>query len=263
MDDRTVGLVLRALRRRRGWRQRDLADAVGCSQGLISAVERGHLDGVTVARLRSVFGALDARVLVEPRWRGAELDRLVDAAHADIVEAVAKRLERDGWTVVVELTYAVGAERGSIDLVALLSARRAAIVCEIKSDVPGAEATGRKLDEKGRLAPGIIRERFGWTPEHLAVVLVLPEVPRLRRLLTGPAAVLARMFPVDGWAVARWLRAPAGRLAATWFLSNISVRNPRRVRWPDPGRRVAAARPSVVAPSVDAGDDEPTVTILR
>jgi predicted transcriptional regulator len=39
VDDRRVGLVIRALRRRRGWRQVDLAAAASVSQSLIARAE--------------------------------------------------------------------------------------------------------------------------------------------------------------------------------------------------------------------------------
>ena len=44
MDDRRLGLVIRALRRRHGWRQQDLATYSGLSQSAISRVEAGHID---------------------------------------------------------------------------------------------------------------------------------------------------------------------------------------------------------------------------
>src|SRR5574338_465047 len=107
MDDRAVGLVLRALRRRRGWRQSDLAARAGCSQALVSNVERGHLSAVTVNALRLLFAVLDARLLLEPRWRGAAVDRLLDSEHAAIANVLAARLERDGWLAMIEVTYSV------------------------------------------------------------------------------------------------------------------------------------------------------------
>src|SRR3990172_5085798 len=81
VDDMTVGLVLRALRIRRGWRQRDLAARVGCSQSVVSRIESGHLGGVTVDLLRRLFETLDARLELLPRWRGADLERVADAGH--------------------------------------------------------------------------------------------------------------------------------------------------------------------------------------
>lgn len=230
MDDRTVGLVLRALRRRRGWTQAQVAARSACSKSLVSNVERGHLAGVAVQTLRSLFGAVEARVLIEPRWRGAELDRLLDAEHAVIAAGTARRLERYGWASLQEVTYAFGTERGSIDVLGVDASRRAVLVCEIKSDIPSAEATGRKLDEKRRLASLIARERLGWTPAHVGTVLALPESTRLRDLLAGPAEVLAQMFPVDSRRVTAWLRQPVGSLAATWFLRDITARNGPRVR---------------------------------
>jgi transcriptional regulator with XRE-family HTH domain len=263
VDDRTVGLVLRALRRRRGWRQVDLAGRAGCSQALVSTVERGHVDQVTVETLRSVFGAVDARITVEPRWRGAELDRLLDRDHAAISRVAVARLEAAGWVTLIEVTYAIRGERGSIDILAVEPARRAALVLEIKSDIGSAEATGRKLDEKRRLAPAIVRERFGWTPEVVGAVLVLPDATRLRDLLAGPAAVLARMFPIASRRVAAWLREPEGPLAATWILRNISLRNAPRVRR---GPVARVRRPNVLVrrdPSVEQVSDEPPGRILR
>lgn len=263
MDDRTVGLVLRALRRRRGWTQAQLAARAGCSQSLVSNVERGHLAGVAVQTLRSLFGAVDARVLIEARWRGAELEGLLDAEHAAICAATAGRLERFGWTSLQEVTYAFGTERGSIDVLGVDAARRAVLVCEIKSDVPSAEATGRKLDEKRRLAPLITRDRLGWTPAAVGTVLVLPESRRLRDLLGGPAEVLARMFPVHSRRVTAWLRRPAGALAATWFLRDITARNGPRVRAARAGSSAGPRPPGRLPLSVTEHDAEPPIRILR
>lgn len=263
MEDRTVGLVLRALRRRRGWTQAQLAARAGCSQSLVSNVERGHLAGVAVQTLRSLFGAVEARVLIEPRWRGAELDRLLDAEHAAICAAVARQLERYGWASLQEVTYAYGTERGSIDVLGVDAARRAVLVCEIKSDVPSAEGTGRKLDEKRRLAPLITRERLGWAPSSVGTVLVLPESTRLRDLLGGPAEVLARMFPVASRRVAAWLRQPTGSLAATWFLRDITARNGPRVRAARGGASPAARPPGRSPLNVPEHDEEPPIRILR
>jgi transcriptional regulator with XRE-family HTH domain len=263
MDDRTVGLVLRALRRRRGWRQADVAVRAGCSQALVSNVERGHLEGVTVATLRSLFSAVDGRLVLEPRWRGAAMDRLLDADHAAIANAVATRLQAAGWQVLIEVTYAIGADRGSIDVLGVHPAYRAALAAEIKSDVPSVEATGRKLDEKQRLASRIVRDRLGWTPAVVGAVLVLPDVTRLRNLLAGPGATLARMFPVDSRRVSRWLRQPIGPFAATWFVPNITLRNAPRQRRPISAQALAMRRPAAVHPSVQHDEDLPPVRVLR
>ena len=213
--------------------------------------------------LRSIFSALDARVLIEPRWRGAELDRLIDSEHARIVNHLAGRLESAGFAATIEVTYAIGGERGSIDILGLDPARRAALVGEVKTDIAAAEAVGRKLDEKQRLAASVVRDRFGWTPQVVGVVLVMPESPRLRRLLAGPAASLARMFPVASRGVASGLRNPTRPLAATWFLSDISPRNKRRVRGQNSARRRVPPPSAGAIPRSDLHHAEPSRRILR
>jgi transcriptional regulator with XRE-family HTH domain len=263
VDDLTIGLVLRALRRRRGWRQQDLAREAGCSQALVSNVERGHLDRLPIARIRTLFAAVEARVSLDARWRGADLDRLLDSAHAAVVARVAARLEHEGWQPVVEATYSEFGERGSIDVLGLRAAQRAALVVEAKSDVASSEEVGRKLDEKRRLAPAVVRQRFGWTPDVVGVVLVMPESPRLRRLMEGPAVPLARMFPIDARAVVAWLRKPVGPLAATWFLSGITARNIRRVRTGRGSRIRPIPAVDDNAASVNTASDMPERTILR
>jgi hypothetical protein len=143
---------------------------------------------------------------------------------------VARRLPLQGWEVAIEVTYSEFGERGSIDVLGLQPSRRAVLVVEVKTDVPSSEATGRKLDEKARLAPKIVLDRFGWRPEAVGRVLVMPDSGRLRRIASSPA--MSVMLPTDAVAVRRWLRSPVGSLAATWFLPDIGARNPRRM----PGR---------------------------
>ena len=262
VDDRAVGLVLRALRRRRRWRQADLAERAGCSQALVSQIERGHVGRSTVDTVRQLFGAVDGRLQLAPRWRGAELDRLLDAEHAVVVGALAGTLERVGWNVLLEVTYSEFGERGSIDVLGLHPESRSAFVGEVKTDVASSEAVARALDAKGRLAATVVRRLEGWRPELVAQVLVFPESPRLRRLLAS-SPVLARRYPIDSRRVRGWLRQPAGPLQASWFLTNITPGNPRRVRTPgtSPSRRSAAGYEATL--SVDSVASVGERTLLR
>src|SRR3954471_23298073 len=118
MDDIRVGRVVRALRRRKRWRQVDLAAAATCSQTLISLVERGHVDTLSLRALRRILGALDVRSDLALSWRGAALDRMLDEDHAGLVLVTAARLRRLGWFVELEVTYSEFGERGSIDVFA-------------------------------------------------------------------------------------------------------------------------------------------------
>lgn len=240
-----MGRFLRALRRRRGWRQVDLAGAAGISQRHVSNMERGHLGGVAIGTLRRVFAALEARIEVTASWRGAELDRLLDEDHAELTAAAAARLERLGWTVETEVTYSEFGERGSLDLFATRPDLRACLVVEIKASIGSSEATVRKLDEKARLAPTICQRRYGWRPDVVGRVLVLPETSRWRRLFDADG-ILGRALPVDFAKFRHWLRRPDGRLAATWFLSLSSHRAARGARGARVRRRPSS--PSVTKP---------------
>jgi len=107
---------------------------------------------------------------------------------------------------------------GSIDVLGLRPADEAIVIIEVKTDLPSTEAVGRKIDEKARLGPGIVRARHAWTPRLVGRVLVMPETMRLRRLVDRHE-VIGRMFPMGSVAVRRWLRTPSGACAGVWFLS--------------------------------------------
>src|SRR5688572_30695148 len=94
MDDRRVGLVIRALRRRRGWRQVDLAMRANVSESVIGRAEAGHIDALTLRSARRIASALDVRLDVSARWRGGELDRLLDSRHAAISGVAAGGTDR-------------------------------------------------------------------------------------------------------------------------------------------------------------------------
>jgi transcriptional regulator with XRE-family HTH domain len=230
VDDRTVGLIVRALRRRRGWRQLDLAREAGSSQALVSVIERGHLDATKVRVLRKVFKALDAGLWIDLRWRGGAAARLLDEDHARPVGAVADGLQRLGWSVHTEVTYSVYGERGSIDLLAWHEATGALLVVEVKTELDSAEATLRKLDEKTRLAPTIVQERYGWRAGFVSRVLVLAETSVNRRRLASHARLFDTALPAHPTNVRRWLRHPVGRLDGRWFLPLISPGSDRRSR---------------------------------
>src|SRR5918997_3957109 len=113
MDDARVGAALRAARIRLGWRQSDVAAKAGVSSSLISLIERGHMDRLALGTLRTVTATVDIRLQVVPRWRGGDLERLMNAGHEALREAVARLLAGlRGWTLAPEVSFAVYGERG-------------------------------------------------------------------------------------------------------------------------------------------------------
>lgn len=219
MDLVRLGLGIRALRRRRGWRQRDLAAAAGVSQALISLIERGHGDRVSVQVLIAVAAALDGRIIVQLRWRAGDLDRLLDADHALVSATFVGRLQTDGWETRVEVTYASSRSTGSIDILAWHPETRSLLVIEIKTEISSAEATLRKMDEKLRLAAGVARERLGWVAASVSNLLAIEDTPTNRRRVGASHALFGSALPMDGRAVRRWLSRPAGAIAGRLFLS--------------------------------------------
>ncbi len=79
-----VPIAMRRLRVRHRWRQEDLGRRAGLSRDAVSRAERGALEGITVGSLSRLVEVLDATLVVEIRWQGADLDRLIDREHANL-----------------------------------------------------------------------------------------------------------------------------------------------------------------------------------
>jgi transcriptional regulator with XRE-family HTH domain len=218
-----LGLGIRALRRRRGWRQKDLAAAARVGQTLVSLIERGHVDQVSIPALQAVAAAVDARLTLEIRWRAGDLDRLLDSDHARLSATFVDRLRADGWESRVEVTYATPRSYGSIDVLAWHAPTRTLLVIEIKTAIPSAEATLRKLDEKVAVAANVARQRFGWVAAHMAHVLVVEDTSTNRRRMDAHAALFEAALPRSGAGLRRWLADPVGAVAGRLFLSPSAV----------------------------------------
>jgi len=229
VDDIRVGRLLRALRRRRGLRQTDLA-ATGLSQQAVSLIERGHLATLSIRVLRTAFAAVDARFEVIVSWRGGQIDRLLDERHASLVGHVADELVRLGWEVHVEVTFSEFGERGSIDILAVRPSSRVALVIEIKTELTAIDDTIRRLDVKTRLGAKLVFDRFGWRPTSVCRVLVVGDTSTNRRRVAAHAGSFDRAFPDRGLELRRWLGAPAGRVSGLRFVSptNVSSARPKR-----------------------------------
>ena len=152
MDDWRVGLIIRALRRRRGWRQSDLASRSGVSQPAISLVERGHVDTMSLRAARRILLALEIRGVLDLRWRGGTLDRTLDEGHAALAGIVVRSLATYGWESAVEVTYAIYGERGSIDLLAFHRATSCLLVIDVKTELTSIEETLRRQRRDPALA---------------------------------------------------------------------------------------------------------------
>lgn len=250
--DLRFGRGLRAIRIHRGLRQEDVGRLASTSRSLVTKVEGGHIESVSVASLRAIAAAVGATVDLRLRWNGEALDRLLDEAHARLVDAFVLLLRACGWDVAVEVSFSIWGERGSIDILAFHRLTGIVLVIEVKSIVPDSQAALHGLDRKARLAPEIARER-GWACRSVARLLVVGDSTTSRRRIAQFGAMYAAALPDRGREVRRWLRHPSGPLAGLVFLSSATPDGARRRHG---GReRVRRPNPAGMAPAVANGPD--------
>jgi transcriptional regulator with XRE-family HTH domain len=207
MDWVRFGRIVRALRKRRAWRQVDLAAAARVSQSVVARIEIGQGGRIAPWVLERVAQALGARMAVRLDWNGEALDRLLDADHATLVERVARLFRDARWEVAAEVTFWVRGERGSVDLLAWHAASGVLVVVEVKSVVPDVQATLMSFDRKARLGREIAAGR-GWKPTSVGRLLVIGESRTARRRVTAFATTFEAELPHRFVAVRRFLTAP-------------------------------------------------------
>ncbi|HET7180798.1 MAG TPA: helix-turn-helix domain-containing protein [Candidatus Limnocylindrales bacterium] len=228
-DPQRIGRSLRAIRIRLGWRQRDLATRAGVSRSFVSKLERGLARSSDLRRVEAVCLALGADLDIRVRWRGEALDRLLDEDHAALVDLVVSILRALAWEVVLEATFSEYGERGSIDIFGWHPTTRAVLVVEIKSVVADAQGTLAPLDRKVRLAPKLARDR-GWSPGAVSRLLVIGDTTTNRERVRRLDELFGAALPTRGREIRRWMSAPAGSIAALWFLRDDTAGSTRRPR---------------------------------
>lgn len=230
MDDARIGRIVVVLRQRRGWRQTDLATRAGISESAVSRIEHGQVDRYTVATVRRVFKALDAAASLDVRWHGrGDLDRLLDADHASVVEAWTERHARAGWETWNEASFNIYGERGRIDLLAFHPPTGFLEVAECKTGLWDNQETLGVLDMKVRLAPKVAAQR-GWTVSAVVPALIFLDGRTVRRRLTEHKTLFAR-YDTRGKSAHAWVRRPsagASGLLAFVPLPNLNETGPRR-----------------------------------
>ena len=202
-----VGRGVRFLRIRAGWRQSDLARRAGISRELVSRIERGLVETVTVGSVRRLAEALGSSLAVDIRLRGEYLDRLVDAGHAALQEAGVHRLRTDGWRAEVELSFNHYGDRGRIDLLGLHEPSGILLVVEVKTRIVDVQDMLGRLDVKVRLGTQAAVSQ-GWPrPRRVLPCLVVADTRSARRIVASHPELFAR-FNLRGRAASRWFSDP-------------------------------------------------------
>jgi transcriptional regulator with XRE-family HTH domain len=222
MEDR-LGALIRAVRRRRGMRQEDLARLAGVSHSTVSLVERGHWQKLSLATLRAIAAAVDVRVDLMGRWRGGDADRLLNRRHSLLAESVVASLTAlPGWIVEAEVSFAIYGERGVVDLLAWHGASSQLLAIELKTEFVDVNELIGTLDRKVRLAGAIASSR-GWRPRHVSAWLIVSDTRTNRRHFGQHATLLRGRFPMDGRQLRGFLAKPG---QSAWGLSFWPDSNP-------------------------------------
>jgi hypothetical protein len=168
--------------------------------------------------LRSVARAVEIDLPLAPRWRGPELDRLLDAEHAVLVDAAVAVFAELGWVVTLEWSFNHFGERGAVDLLGWHAGRRALAIVEVKSRIVDVQDLLGKLDRKVRVALELLPRERAWTPERLGRILVLPDTSTARDSIGRLARTFDVSLPARTVETRRWLRDPGEDLESVWFL---------------------------------------------
>lgn len=257
MNDIQIGRVIRSLRHRIGWTQRELAARARRPRTAVMDLEAGRAGNLRIDTVRAVAAAVGAEAMVDLRYRGADLSRLLDAEHARLQDLWKRHLERCGWTVRVEASFNHFGDRGRVDLLAWHPARGIVLIVELKTVVADIQSLLGALDVKIRVAPQIMKELGLPTPTAVVPMLVIAETSTNRRRLTAHASLFDR-YALRGRRATSWLRAPQATAAGTLIFSKLPEvapgdrRQPGRLRV---RRRGTVLRSDPLAPRASAASE--------
>jgi transcriptional regulator with XRE-family HTH domain len=204
MDDRRLGMAVRARRHRRGWRLVDLALAAGVGAGVCGLLERGHVDRLSVRTARAILRALDLPLGWDLGWHRTDIDRLFDEDHAALAASFVLWLGLAGWVTRTEVSFNRYGERGRIDILAFEPRSRVLLVVEVKTVIVDLQDLLGTLDMKARVAASI--GTWG-RPSAVVPAIVVLEGTTARRRFAGVAPLFDR-YDLRGRSALRWLRQP-------------------------------------------------------
>ena len=201
-------------------RQQDVAAKAAVHRSTISLIERGHWEALSFRVLARVAAELEIRLDVVARWRGGELDRLVNAGHSRLHEVVAEMFEGlPDWITQPEVSFAIYRERGIIDILAFHAPTGSVLVIELKTEIVDVQALVGGVDVKARLALKVARDR-GWSAKSVSVWVAVAESRTNRRRLAAHRSMLRAAFPDDGRQMRTWLRKPIGARRVLSFVTS-------------------------------------------
>ena len=219
MDDIRLGNTLRILRIRKRLRQSDVARRARTKRQVVGKIEAGLAGRYPFDTTRAIARALGARLDAKLRYQGAEVDRVVNAAHAEMHESFAAYLDDlDGWIWLTEVTFSHYGERGVIDILAWHPETRSLLVIELKTELVDPQELVAVMHRRVRLGRQIAA-REGWGPLSVSAWVVVRDTSTERRRAHRHSGLLGRAFPDDGRTARSWMLRPSGTLSAMSFWS--------------------------------------------
>lgn len=237
---RIVGDAVASIRKQLGWSQRELARRARMSQGMVCAIENGHVADMTFSRAQILLTAMGARLVVsvDAPFLG-DRQRQLEPAHARCSAHVATRLRRDGWLVATEVEVGGDRSRGWIDVLAFHPELRVLLVIEIKTEIRDLGAIERALgwyEREGQVAA----RRLGWHPGRTVGCLLLLATEANDARVVANRQPFAVGFPVRARDLAELVRGASSPAHAGRAVAMIDPRS-RRQTWLRPmsidGRR--------------------------
>lgn len=175
-----TGRLLRMLRIRHGWRQREVSVKARLSPAAISRHELGKIGSLpALEKHAAVFSLrLDDRLL----GRAGALVRLGDEEHAAIVETIASWFREAGVDTETEASFSEWGERGRIDLLAFDPSTGMLVIVEVKTQLVDLQDLFGSLNVKERLA-ATVAERRGWTVRRQLSLLAAADTSANREIV--------------------------------------------------------------------------------
>ena len=180
---------------------------------------------MTIGALDRIASALGGSLFIDVRYRGGLGDRLLDGAHAALVDRAVGILRRADWLIELEFGFNLFGDRGSVDILAWHATTRTLLIVEVKSRFTDLQAMLLSLARKLRVVPDLARRDLGWDPLSVARIVVAFGTTENRSILSKHAAIFDAALPERSLAIRRWLQAPNGPIAGVWLVSRDAMRH--------------------------------------